>query len=565
MASPARDALFEECLQRLLFKISSFMEHVQPHLSVRSRHFQRAKSILDGTIGSAIDAWSLGAKRAVSEWLFLGKIKPGEIHEVERQLHCNLDELPSLMKDANSREELIRKLFMGPNGLATGSDLKELQLFLDNALTRVFDSKHTSRQEEPSGLQLKMERLVRDLIKTTVCVSSPQRQEILLCKLFELAAGKKHYAPEELLARWLPAHSAAMVKALQIVASRPEVRTLLPRLYEASKECKSHAPSMRMIDAMKAVVRNHALRKEDPVIEGQLAAASIKVVYKARFHNTQRVLKVKQVSVEKDLAESQAEIEAVYTTLQPLLTELFDIHSFPRIGRRIARAIASEIDFASERHNGTLLGIGLADKGLAARLGMRVSTPWIDDNLSDDNILVEEFVAGETLSSYLEKHPDDALRLSRSNQRLYLRLLQEGIVLSDLHQGNQMLQGTSSMTLIDTGSLFTLEPAELRMFKDVILGLSSPIAPKYFLKRALESVVGEQYENNRVLIDERLDAITALTGAERPVALLALFDDIPDFYLSETLYWSILGLSKPFGLDTFHLSNLPEYWSVLRG
>jgi hypothetical protein len=68
-----------------------------------------------------------------------------------------------------------------------------------------------------------------------------------------------------------------------------------------------------------------------------------------------------------------------------------------------------------------------------------------------------------------------------------------------------------------------------------------------------------------VLIDERLDAITALTGAERPVALLALFDDIPDFYLSETLYWSILGLSKPFGLDTFHLSNLPEYWSVLRG
>jgi hypothetical protein len=71
--------------------------------------------------------------------------------------------------------------------------------------------------------------------------------------MFEIAANSNELAPEEFLARWLPAHSVAMIKGLQIIASRPEVRNHLPKLYEASKECKSHAPSMRIIDAMKAI------------------------------------------------------------------------------------------------------------------------------------------------------------------------------------------------------------------------------------------------------------------------------------------------------------------------
>ena len=251
--------------------------------------------------------------------------------------------------------------------------------------------------------------------------------------------------------------------------------------------------------------------------------------------------------------------------MQPLLTELFGIDTFPQIGRRIACAIASELDFTAEIRNSALLGLALADKRVAKRLAITVSTPRVDNHLSDDNVIVEEFVGGETLGAYLENKSGDQATLARVNQRLYLRLLKDGIVLSDLHQGNQMLQGPASMTLIDTGSLFKLDAAELRVFKNIILGLSSPVVPEFFLRRGIKAAVGDAYEKNKELIEERLGSLNKLAGAERPIALLALFDDIPDFYLSESLYWSILGLSKPFGLEQFHLGNIPEYQSVFTG
>ncbi|MFN4897185.1 MAG: hypothetical protein ACK5HO_15495, partial [Pseudomonadota bacterium] len=81
----------------------------------------------------------------------------------------------------------------------------------------------------------------------------------------------------------------------------------------------------------------------------------------------------------------------------------------------------------------------------------------------------------------------------------------------------------------------------------------------------IKAAVGDAYEKNKELIEERLGSLNKLAGAERPIALLALFDDISDFYLSESLYWSILGLSKPFGLEQFHVGNIPEYQSVFIG
>lgn len=563
-ASVARDGLFEAVLRTTDFRPSQFIREVAPHLSAASRQYARAESIFDGTLGSAVDMWSHVQKREVAEWLFLSAPKPRVIRDLEQTSRVRFDELVVMSAEPSARAEMVKKLFLGARGLASSSEVTELEVLLDYFFAVAFERAETARNHM-SSIEIfhmsSIEIFVRECIKTTIAESGIFRREALINRLIELASITPKLSPEGFIAHWLAGHSPAMIKGLQILSSRPEVREAYPALYEAAKECKSSAPTMTVLDTMKAVLRNRAVREADPVIQSRLGAASIKSVHRALFSDGLRALKVRHVTADKDTEQSSGEIARIYQKMKPLLTELFGISSFPQINRRVESAVKSELDFSAEVRNAQALKHLLSEAGY----GDSVKTPTIDLPYCDENIIVEELADGVELEHYISANPRSESTLAGRNQRMFLQLLRKGVVLADLHQGNQFIDGRGAITVIDTGSVFFLDKHDTRNLLRIAAGLVSPVYPERFIIAALTDIMGDDFRKNEVLLRREVASLGKLPSAQRVPALLRIVEQVPDYHLPDSMYWSIVGLAKPFGLDRFQFSNIPEYAALLAG
>jgi predicted unusual protein kinase regulating ubiquinone biosynthesis (AarF/ABC1/UbiB family) len=548
--SEERDELFEKALRNHDFKVSEFTRDVAPYLSAANRGYARNKSIFDGTFGSAIDGWSHSNKREVVEWLFLGGPKPIVITNTERGILVKLDELVSISANPSTRAEAIKKLFLGANGLASGENLDELNNLIDKVLNKAFQVKPDAPQKSPN-----VEVFVRECIKATIAESGLYRREILINKLVELAASDTNKAPEEFIAHFMAAHSPAMIKGLQILASRPEIRKALPKLYQAAESCKSSAPTMSILDGMKAIVRNSAVRRANPTIQGTLGAASIKSVYKATFPEGEKALKVRNVTANKDVEVAALEISRIYNRCKPLLTDLFQIKTFPAIDQRVKSAIINELDLKTEIKNAGELVEVLARIGLPGKVG----TPLLHHSYCDDNIIVEDMASGDPMQTHLRSNPGNEGNIARTNQSLFLRLLRNGVSLADLHQGNQFVSPDESITIIDTGSLFKFTKSDTKNFIRLTLGLSSSVLNEALLSAGLKGIMGDAFTKNEQTLKSELAKVRDLPIAERTLALLSIVEQVPDYYLPDPIYWSIIGLTKPFGLDRFYRANLLNY------
>ncbi len=196
-----------------------------------------------------------------------------------------------------------------------------------------------------------------------------------------------------------------------------------------------------------------------------VASASLAQVYRARLREgvsehggVEVAVKVLKPGV-RELVETDTEI----------LTEVADRLSRSALGKRydfkalsaqLEATLLAELDLRQEGANARRLG-----KSLEEFPELRV--PLVIEELTDEHLLVEEYIHGERLSETDERRPETAEALWRA----YLKqVLVDGAFHCDPHPGNFLMDGQGRLVILDHGMFaFMSRENQLRLMALMIM------------------------------------------------------------------------------------------------
>ncbi len=204
------------------------------------------------------------------------------------------------------------------------------------------------------------------------------------------------------------------------------------------------------------------------------AAASICQVHKATLRKGNRsvVVKIQRPSAAMQFRDDIRSVERVVRLMGLLgIGKMLMLHEGLR---EIDEILREEVDYRYEAANIRRMRKNLRDHG--------VHVPRVFSKISTQRVLVMEYVPGVLMSELIEVQTEDPKRAQEwldendIDRRqiaeamvttMFRQVLEDNLFHGDLHPGNIILLRENKFSLIDFGSIGSLEPDILRLYKEV--------------------------------------------------------------------------------------------------
>ncbi|CBL47064.1 Putative protein kinase [gamma proteobacterium HdN1] len=276
------------------------------------------------------------------------------------------------------------------------------------------------------------------------------------------------------------------------------------------------------------------------------ATASVAQVHKATLADPQQAVAVKfQLPDVRDLFDQDSLVfRSIAAIVSPLVRE-FDVR---QVTDQLIRLTLEELDFRREAAN--LLKFSKHPH----MEGIRI--PRLVGNLSNEHVLVTEWIDGISLAQYLNAHPERArVVLSRLLHSYIQQVTQFGMYHADPHPGNFLITSDEQIAILDYGAISTLTADETRNYGALLLGLmgiSSVRLGELFLRAGflcdnptvLEEISEQFIGNDRHLqsVSDRLNVVMEKLRANRVF--------MPDSFIAMArVIVSVGGLMKRYDVD----------------
>ncbi|MDR1322874.1 MAG: hypothetical protein LBK68_00370 [Candidatus Margulisbacteria bacterium] len=566
-ASPEKDLLLERVFfgtadKPQEFYLKEYNQYAEL-FSFNSRKYQQDESVAKGTAGSYMQAGSTKEKVETVLWLtnkqqlFEFKWKswrkeieqenrPKNIMEKEQLMGCNLDELKDMFVKVKSfRHETLRDIFAGNNGLFSKTNAEELHDLLD----KLFGDYLNESPGDTADIK-KLKSFVKTTLHEIFRLENNGKKLRILTALFDglYANAEQTLSLEEFATIALASYGVVGIKLAQILASQKEIERDYPALYNTFKDLKDQANPMSITEVMNAINRNPQLYGKEIKIIRRVGSASIKGVFEAEIDGQMVILKVRRASANKDIAQEESEFRELLASLTPVLQDTFGLRDLPDYSQRIFSAIREEVDFAVEAANSERLRAVLQDFKSAHFI-----VPQIDENLSDENILIETRVAGLTLTECRASFSaTENTRLNQILQRTVLeQIFKSGFYHADLHDGNIFVEKNNNeynVTFIDVGLCGELQKdsAEARFFKDLILlAIRAKHTPGDSLKLFAKILPADILAANETILLGRIEQdILPSKPKDLPLLIVNILDALPNYTVPDSIMRLLIAVSK---------------------
>jgi ubiquinone biosynthesis protein len=268
------------------------------------------------------------------------------------------------------------------------------------------------------------------------------------------------------LRRAMGSLGACFVKLGQVMSSRPDL--FEPEMIAELRQLQDRLPPFPFAEVKRAfLARGQQL---DDVFsefdEAPVAAASVAQVHRARRKDGRevavKVLRPKvQAQVERDgaLLMFAARLMALHPTIR-----LSDPEAFTR---EFVLGLVRQTDLRIEAANYRQFRENFRDEP-------RVSFPEVHDDLSDERVLVMEFVRGTKVDAL---GPGDHGATAKALRETTMKMcFVDGFMHADMHPGNMVKRDDGVIVLFDVGLATRLEPRVLEMFVDMTkcIAMGSP-------------------------------------------------------------------------------------------
>jgi predicted unusual protein kinase regulating ubiquinone biosynthesis (AarF/ABC1/UbiB family) len=562
VASPEKDLLLEEIFSGQSFALTEYNYYL-PLFSNSSRNYQQQESIGRGTLGVHIENYAAADKAELVLWLTgKQKTKPACLVSDEDRAKVLLDETKDLFARSRSyRNEMLKEIFAGNKGLFSPDNAVRLQQLLDTLF-----ADYLAESGRDSADDLKLKNFARTVIHELFKLDNNAKKLRILTNIFNRVYTNpdQTLATAEFIKIVLSAYGVVGVKLAQILASQKGLEKTYPQLYAALKDLKDKANAMSIAEALNALNHNPALRECDITIRECRGSASIKSVFSAGIDGEEKIIKIRRASANKDIQKEQAEFQQLMRSLTLDLRNIFGLESVPDYSERIFAAVREEVDFAIERENADKLRAVLSKMN---NRNVEFRVPYIDEKLSDKNILVETIAAGMSLAEYRRTVTDAENELL--NQILQKAMLEQifkyGYFHADPHDGNIFVKrenGKYIITFIDVGLCGELakNSAETKFFRGLILAaVKKDTRPQDYLN-LFKTILSTDYQTYAETLDKsiREDLLTS-KPENMAVTIVNILDSLPNYRVPDSVVRTLLAVSKTPYLYKQYKANLPLY------
>ena len=193
------------------------------------------------------------------------------------------------------------------------------------------------------------------------------------------------------------------------------------------------------------------------------ATASVAQVHKATLQDGTEVAVKFQLPQVKELFEQDS---LVFRSLAGVLSPLIKEVDLKQVIDQLIELTLEELDFRTEAKN---LSVFSEHPHVP---GIRI--PDLYGQLSDEKILVTEWIDGIRMTEYIEKNPDRASAiLTKLLYSFIQQVTQFGIYHADPHPGNFLVCEDESVAILDYGALATLTREEAGHYGALLMALMS--------------------------------------------------------------------------------------------
>ncbi|GBR74207.1 putative protein kinase [Candidatus Termititenax aidoneus] len=561
-ASPEKDLLLEEIFSGQSFALSEYNYYL-PLFSNFSRNYQKQESIGRGTLGVRIENYAAADKTELVLWLTgKQKDKPLCLVKDENSAMVLLDETKDLFALSQSyRSEMLRGIFAGNKGLFSPNNTECLRQLLD-ALFAGYLAGNNSDSADDTKLKSFTRTVIHELFK----LDNDAKKLRILTNIFKsvYASPDQTLNTAEFIKIVLASYGVIGVKLAQILASQKELEKTYPQLYNALKNLKDKASPMSIAEALNALNRNPSLRERDIIVRECQGAASIKSVFSAEINGEEKIIKIRRASANKDIQKEQKEFQQLLRNLIPDLQNIFGLKSVPDYSERIFNTVREEVNFAVERGNADKLRAVLSKMN---NKNVEFRVPYIEETLSDENVLVETIAAGVPLAEYRKTATDaENEQLNQILQKAILeQIFKYGYFHADPHDGNVFIKrknGKYIITFIDVGLCGKLaeNSTEAKFFKGLILAaVKKDRQPQDYLN-LFRTILGVDYQTYAAALGNRVKEDLLNSQPENiAVTIVNILDSLPGYRVPDSIVQTLLAVSKTPYLYKHYKANIPLY------
>lgn len=276
----------------------------------------------------------------------------------------------------------------------------------------------------------------------------------------------------ELLARALERLGATYVKLGQILGSRPDL--LHPAIFREMARLQDDVEPLSFDVVDRVLTESWGARRAELDVDPEpIAAASVAQVHRGTLRSGERVA----IKVQRPEARPQIERDLVLMRwVAGWLDRIPSVHLFSLPGalERFGTALHDQLDFRLEAANNLRFAHNF-------RRERKVRVPALHPELSDDRVLVMEFVEGvkatspEAFGSELSEDERRAARsalAARGGRAILKMVFEDGFVHADLHPGNILFTSDGTMVFLDVGMVASIEPDLMRPWVDTFSALA---------------------------------------------------------------------------------------------
>jgi len=560
-ASLFRDGLLNDLLKDFSFDLDMFSRLGEYFLS-GSLDMQREGSLLDGTIGASLENADGRDKLGVLLWLMGKGEKVRYITNRESVALTNFDELKVAFGNKFFRDKVLEMLFVGNNGLFTDKNKDYLMDFLNSVFTNYFVVEKGD-SDDVKNLKLFLE----EVVLVVFSIGSVEKRFDLLSGVFDFVQSSEKVDFEDIVVAMLENYGFVGIKLAQVLSSMRGVKDLYPELINKLSDLKESAHNVAYERVMNGLLYDGKFSSVEIDKIKFVGSASIKVVLSSVIDGEERVVKVLRSENIQALDGDKRDFLELIDSVNPLFSKYFNIEIPVVLANRVFRTVDSEIDFGYEVNNSKLL----AESFEKYPYGV-ISVPVVDENLSNEFVIVESVADGDSLSSLEINGNGDVSKIYGELQKVVLfQLFGAKFFHADLHSGNVFVKSVGprfDFSFIDTGLCVDLNKND-KLYNFVVALLGSFILPSKFVgslkfSNVIANFIGKDlFIKNKEFILSSLHGIDMLSFKEKIFFVLSLLDEIDGFEVSNDLYVVMLGLSKVDYLMKFYPQNLRFYLSFL--
>lgn len=280
--------------------------------------------------------------------------------------------------------------------------------------------------------------------------------EKLLIEAHEKAAKK--------ISKLCKGNGAIWVKFGQFLSCRPDI---LPIEYIIELQTLQNNAQPVSFESLHPIIISGWGEDWDQAFEAfnvvPVATASVAQVHRATLNDGSQVAVKFQLPDVKELFEQDS---LVFRSLAGVLAPLIKEVDLKQVIDQLIELTLEELDFRTEAKNLSVFSEHPHVPG--------IKIPKLYGQLSNEKILVTEWIDGIRLSDYIENNPDKAEKiLTKLLYSFIQQVTQFGLYHADPHPGNFLVLPDESIAILDYGALATLTGEEAGHYGALLMAMMS--------------------------------------------------------------------------------------------